>query len=123
MNYLLISAGLLSIAIGLVHSILGEFLIFRNLRNGSLVPTTSAPPLREKNIRILWATWHLASIFGFAIGAILIQLGTTVEAPAFIIQSIALSMCSGSVLVLYATNAKHPGWIGLLIVAVLCWLA
>ena len=117
------SAGFLSIIVGLVHSILGEFLVFKNLRNGSIVPTTSAPPLRERNIRILWATWHLASIFGFAIGAILIQLATTAEAPAFIIRSIALSMFSGSILVFYATKAKHPGWIGLLVVALLCWLA
>jgi hypothetical protein len=81
------------------------------------------PPLQERNIRILWATWHLASIFGFAMGAILIQLAITVETPNFIIQSIAFSMCSGSVLVFYATKAKHPGWIGLLVVAVPCWLA
>lgn len=123
MNFLLMSAGCLSIVVGLVHSILGEFLVFKKLRNGFLVPTTSAPPLRARNIRILWATWHLASIFGFAMGAILIQLSTMAETPVFIIRSIAFSMFSGSVLVFYATNAKHPGWIGLLVVALLCWLA
>lgn len=117
------SAGILSIVVGLVHSVLGEFLVFKALRKGSLVPTTSAPPLRERNIRILWATWHLASVFGFAMGAILIRLAITAEAPPFIIQAIAFSMCSGSVLVFYATKAKHPGWLGLLAVAVLCWLA
>jgi len=123
MNYLLMSAGILSIAIGLVHSILGEFLIFKNLRNGSLVPNISLLPLKERNIRILWATWHLASILGFAMGAILIQLAMTPEPSTFIIQAIALSMLLGSVLVFYATKAKHPGWVGLLGVTVLCWLA
>jgi len=117
------SAGLLSIVVGIVHSILGEFLIFKNLRNGSLVPNISVPPLRERNIRILWATWHLASVFGFAMGAILIQLAIMPAPQVFIIQSIAFSMCSGSALVFYATKAKHPGWVGLLGVAVLCWLA
>lgn len=123
MNLLLLSAGFLAIIVGLVHSILGEFLIFKNLRNSSLVPNVSVPPLRERNLRILWATWHLASIFGFAIGAILIDLAIASESPAFAIQSIAFSMCTASVLIFYATKAKHPGWVGLLGVAVLCWLA
>lgn len=123
MNYLLMSAGFLSIVVGLVHSILGEFLIFKHLRNNSLVPNVSVAPLQERNIRILWATWHLASIFGFAMGAILIQLATTSETPDFVIQSIAFSMCTASALVFYATKAKHPGWVGLLGVAALCWLA
>ena len=123
MNYLLLSAGFLSIVVGLIHSILGEFLIFKNLRNSSLVSNVSVPPLQERNIRILWATWHLASIFGFAMGAILIQLSMTTATSAFVIQSIAFSMCTASALVFYATKAKHPGWVGLLGVAALCWLA
>ena len=123
MNYLLLSAGLLSISVGLVHSILGEILIFKNLRKNSLVPNVSLPPLREKNIRILWATWHLASIFGFSISAMLIHLAMSPSNSSYIIQAVAIAMCSSSVLVCYATKAKHPGWIGLLAVSVLCWLA
>lgn len=123
MDFLLLSAGLLSLAVGIIHSILGEVLVFNKLRNNSLVPTSSPPPLQERNVRILWATWHLASFFGFAMGAILIHFAITAQAPAFIIQSIALSMLCGSLLVFYATKAKHPGWVGLLLVAVLCWLA
>lgn len=122
-NYFLMTAGALSIIVGLVHSVLGELLIFKKLRNGSLVPTRPAPPLRQRNIRILWATWHLASVFGFAMGAILIHFASITEIPNIVIQSIALSMCSASILVCYATKAQHPGWIGLLLVAVLCWLA
>jgi len=123
LDYLLISAGLLSITVGLVHSILGELLIFKNLRNRSLVPNVSLPPLREKNIRILWATWHLASVFGFTMGAILIKLAIMSTPSSFIIQSIAFSMCVASALVFYATKARHPGWVGLFGVAILCWLA
>lgn len=123
MNYLLLSAGILSIVVGVIHSVLGEYLIFKNIRQGSVVPTVSAPPLRERNIRILWATWHLASVFGFAMGAILIYLAKSTDIQAFIVHSIAVAMLFGSVLVFYSTKAKHPGWVGLLIVAVLCWLS
>ena len=57
-------AALLLIVTGLVHSLLGEWLIFRHLRQGTLVPKLGAPPLQTRNIRILWATWHLTSVLG-----------------------------------------------------------
>lgn len=123
MNSLLVSAGLLSIVVGLVHSVLGELLIFKNLRNNSLVPNVAVPPIRQRNIRILWATWHLASILGFAMGLILIQLAGVSAPPSFVVQPIAFSMALAGALVFYATKGRHPGWAGLLGVAVLCWLA
>ena len=57
-------AGLIAALTGVAHSFLGERLIFRHLRSGGLIPTLAAPPLRERHIRILWATWHLGSVFG-----------------------------------------------------------
>lgn len=123
LNYLLFLAGLLSIAVGFIHSVLGEYLIFKKLREESLVPAIAAPPLGERNIRIIWATWHLASVFGFAMGAMLIYLSRLTDVPAFIVDSIAASMCIGGLLVFIATKAKHPGWVGIMVVAVLCWLS
>lgn len=124
MNTFLFAAGVLSIVVGLIHSILGEVLIFKKLRVDSLIPTMAKEPLRERNIRILWATWHLASIFGWAIGAILIKLaGLDLAVSDAIVQYIAFSMFAAGVLVLIATKAKHPGWVGLCGVAILCWLA
>lgn len=124
MNTLLLSAGILAIFVGLIHSALGEFLIFKHLRKGRIIPTLTASPLTERHTRILWATWHIASLFGWAIAAILIVLATADEAPArFIVQCIAIFMFAAGALVLIATKAKHPGWIGLLGVAILCWCA
>ena len=68
----LAAAAVLSVVTGVVHSVLGEWLMFRHLRQGTLVPQLGAPPLRARNIRILWATWHLASVFGWAFAAILL---------------------------------------------------
>lgn len=56
-------------------------------------------------------------------GAILIHLAKLVEVPDFVVHSIAISMLIDGALVLYATNARHPGWAGLFAVAALCWLA
>ncbi|MGO1003449.1 hypothetical protein [Lysobacter sp. CA196] len=67
-------AATIAAATGLAHSVLGEILIFRPLRVGSVVPALAAPPLRVRNIRILWATWHLATLFGWAFAGVLFQL-------------------------------------------------
>jgi len=127
MNILLFSAGVVAVVVGLVHSVLGELLIFKKLRNGTVVPTIGKPLLKERNVRILWATWHIVTIFGWAFGAILIYLSTgSVEIDSTIklfLNLVACSMLVSSVLVLFATKAKHPGWLGLLAVAVLCWLS
>lgn len=126
MNTLLFSAGVVSLIVGLIHSILGEILIFKKLRSGTIIPTLGGSLLQERNIRILWATWHVVTVFGCLLAAILIKLSFLVSADGnfdFIIQFIAYSMFASSILVFVATKARHPGWIGLLIVGTLCQLA
>ena len=125
MNTFFLLAGILAIIVGLIHSVLGEVLIFKKLRNGSLIPTKGKPLLRERNVRILWASWHIGTIFGWALGAILLELSfsaNSLPANSFLVGFIANSMLASSLLVLIATKAKHPGWVGLLGVAALCWM-
>ena len=75
-------------------------------------------------MRILWASWHVLSLFGWCLAAILLLLsqaqpmGSTLLSPVIVI-----AMLASSVLVLVGTKGKHPGWVGLLAVAVLTWLA
>ena len=124
MNTLLFAAGLVSILVGLIHSALGEFLIFNKLRAGKLVPVLAKAPLQERHVRILWATWHIASIFGWAVGGILIKLATIDSAVSIVIADyISIAMLASGLLVLIATKGKHPGWIGLCTVAILCHFA
>lgn len=118
-NYLF-AAGLLAIAIGLTHSVLGELLIFRHLRKGGIIPTEGGSVLKERHVRIIWASWHVVTVFGIGFGTILLM--SSFEASD-IKNTIGVSMLVSSVLVFVATNGKHPGWLGLLIVALLTWLA
>jgi hypothetical protein len=116
----LLAAGCLSIALGIIHSTMGEILIFRRMRNGHIIPTNGHPILRERHVRILWATWHLATIFGWGLGAILLHYSTpSANHQAFIENTILFSMFSGALLVLIGTKGKHPGWVVLLTVAIL----
>ena len=128
MNQYLWVAGLLCFILGLVHSILGEVLIFRNLRKSKkIIPTITKSKLKERHLRIIWATWHLTSLFGWCIGAILLEVATkyniqTNELLQFILTSTTITMLCSSLLVFIATKGKHLGWAILLIIGILTLL-
>lgn len=78
--------------------------------------------LREPHVRILWASWHVVTVLGWCVAVILFWLAlpsSTQVAQAFIAKAIIVSMLAGSILVLVGTKGKHPGWVGLLGVAIL----
>lgn len=121
MNTYLVVASILAVLIGLVHSFLGEKLIFSKLRSEGIVPTNISPPLKERHVRILWATWHIVSFLGFGIAALLYWLAlpsTNIEVGISLKLCAAVPMFCSALLVLGATKGKHPGWVGLLLVSV-----
>ena len=124
MNSYLVAAAGIAFLVGLVHSILGERLIFQRLREGGVVPTKGGTLLGEGHVRILWASWHVLTVFGWGIAVILLWLAFN-SLPGrqadFIQNAIAISMLCGAGLVFVGTRAKHPGWLGLLGVAALAW--
>jgi hypothetical protein len=118
MHLPLLLAAVLAAATGVAHSALGEILIFRHLRDRGLVPTLAAPPLRVRHVRILWATWHLASVFGWAFAGLLLQLALgRAMTSALVAGAAVLAYLGGAVLVLVGTRGRHPGWIALAAVA------
>ncbi len=121
---LTLAAGL-SFLVGAVHSVLGEVLIFAKLRSGGIVPTNGGPLLRERNVRILWASWHVLTVFGWGLGAILLWIDRSGSAAAMrpVLDLTAVAMMAGSALVLIGTKGRHPGWLGLLAVALLTWFS
>jgi len=129
MNLYLVIAGVLCNLLGIAHSILGEVLIFHRKREkDQIVPTITGGGLAEKHLRIIWASWHLLSILGWAIGAVLIMLGTDLDLltdPMIrkCLTGIKYAMLTSSLLVLYATRGKHPGWFVLLVIGVLIWVS
>lgn len=125
MNWYFVIAAVLASLVGLVHSILGETLIFGRLRQNGFVPTNGGSLLGEKDIRILWASWHVLTVFGWCFAAILLWLSLpspSTSSAWFIERAIVIAMLVGSALVFIGTKARHPGWAGLLAVAVFVWL-
>ena len=125
MNTILLVAGTLAALVGVIHSVLGEVLIFSRMRQGTLVPRIGQPLLRERHVRILWATWHTVTIFGLGFAAILFQAADPANPTmgAAALNTVAVVMLASSFLVCFATKGMHPGWVGLLAVALLIWLA
>lgn len=123
---LLISAAVLAIATGVVHSWLGERLIFRPLRASAAISPVAAAHLQRRHLGILWATWHLASVFGWALAVLLLQLAIEPGAPASgrsVLFAVAGAYGIGAVLVLFGTRGRHPGWVALAGVGILSWVA
>ena len=122
MNIYFLIAGILCFVLGLVHSALGEILIFKHKRKmGNLVPTKVATELKEQHLRIIWATWHLTSIFGWCIGAFLVKIAFNQNLldQYFIINTAICGMLASSILVLIGTKGKHPGWLVLMLIGTL----
>ncbi len=126
MNNYFVAAAAFAFVVGLAHSVLGEKLIFQRLRQGGgLVPTNGGKLLSERHVRILWASWHIVTVFGWGMGAVWLRLALPAAPQAATgigVQAIAIAALVGAALVFFGTRAKHPGWIGLLAIAVCAWL-
>lgn len=74
MNRYFFSAACFAFAVGLVHSVLGERLIFKRMRTSGFVPVDGGGLLREAQVRIVWASWHLVTVLGWFVAALLAWL-------------------------------------------------
>lgn len=124
MNTALVLAAVGLALIGAVHSVMGEILVFRTLRTTGVVPTGGYPALREHQVRILWGTWHLVTVLGWALSALLWRLATTSDDAAlgaWMADVAGLALMASGTLVFCATRGRHPGGIALLAIAALVW--
>jgi hypothetical protein len=125
MNGYFIAAAVISALTGLVHTVMGEVLIFRRMRRAGFIPTDGGGVLHERHVRIIWATWHALSVFGWGMAALLVWLASEAAAGGSFpvaAHAIAASALAGSLLVLVGTRGRHPGWIALLGTAALVWI-
>jgi hypothetical protein len=118
MNVYFAAAAVLTFTIGLVHSVLGERLIFRRLRARGFVPSKGSAALHEAKVRILWASWHAVTALAWSIAVALFWLAEPAHARSALALAFAVALLACAVLVLAATKGRHAGWIGLLAAAV-----
>lgn len=121
MNLFFLAASVLTVILGVGHSILGERLIFVPLRRQK--PSAgSRPGLRKGHLGIIWATWHLTTALGFSLAGVfwLMALNppTTLQ-QQYCGLTISVGFLISSYLVGHGTKGRHPGWIVLIVIALL----
>lgn len=122
MNAYFALAGGLAILLGLGHSVLGELLLIGRLTRACLPPLAGSTDLALRTLRF---TWHLASVFCWCIGAILLRLSLPASPDsqlAFVQSATTLSLFASVLIVVVISRGKHPGWVVLLAIAILTWL-
>ena len=112
--------------VALVHSVLGEALVFRRIRGAAWLQADGGRRLGRGHIGILWASWHGLTAMGWGVAAVfgwLSCLPAEVRVPlAFIDGALACALAATGVLVFVGTRGRHPGWAGLLAAALLAWM-
>lgn len=124
MNATLLLAAVGLALVGLAHSVLGEILVFKALRVQGLVPTAGYAVLRERHVRILWCSWHLVTLLGWALSALLWRLGTSASDTTlawWTTDVVGMATLASGVLVFVATRGSHPAWFALMSIAALVW--
>lgn len=122
MNLSLFAAGLLSVLIGVAHSVLGEKLVLGPLFRRSELPKLLGSTIFAR--QTLRFTWHLTTVLLLAIGAVVVVVSFTVLEPqsAWILRIFALTFAACSLLSLVGARAKHFSWWVFLLIAVLLWI-
>lgn len=115
MNHWLAGACAALIGIGLTHSVMGERRIF--------LPWMASPPrdLPRAHRVILRASWHLPTLLGMGLAAVLALLaaGGAADARSTMLAAMALAVGACGLLVALATRGRHQGGTAMLATAVL----
>ncbi|CAN5486219.1 hypothetical protein BH10BDE1_BH10BDE1_25090 [soil metagenome] len=112
--------------LGIAHSALGEVLIFRHLRKNGQWIDLGISGLKIRQIRALWSTWHLITLFGWSLGGVLLvntapMISTDAEIKRIVVDVLATTFSVSTVFWLIGTKGKHPAWIVFLAISILLW--
>jgi len=124
MNLLLVTAAVLTMAIGIAHSWLGErYIISRVLRRDDLPKLFGDDTFTRQTLRF---AWHLTTVAWFGLAAVLLVLSgilTGVRVSDGLIFAVAQTFIISAVLALILTRGRHLSWVVFTIIAALCLLA
>ena len=122
MNPFLTTAAVLAFLAGIIHSTLGERLIFSSLDDAALPSVAGSSSFTKRVLRLFW---HLltAAWWGFAIILWLLAGRSSLQGP---IQTIAIvigsTFLASAVGALVGSRGKHFSWAVLALIAVCVWL-
>ena len=114
---MLILAALLTVTIGIIHSVLGERYILMRLFRQPLPRLFGSDDFTRKTLRF---AWHITTLawFGFAALMILVHVGRSTTAA--MLMAIAATFAVTALVALVASRGKHLSWIVFGAIAALC---
>ncbi|MCG8458020.1 MAG: hypothetical protein MI919_17220 [Holophagales bacterium] len=121
MELALYTAALLTFAIGLAHSYLGErYLLIRLFRRENLPRVLGSTDFTKRTLRF---AWHLTTVAWLGLAAILILLANPPIAPDRIGLVLSITFFVHFAVALVASRGRHLSWIVFLAIALLAYLA
>ena len=117
---LLLSATGLILAMSAAHSYLGEKYILRRLFRQTLPPLFGDDSFTKQTLRFVW---HLMSVMGIGLAALLVLLATNLANMANLLYLMAGLFGVMALFPLLMTRARHLSWLVMLAIALLCGLA
>ena len=121
MNTALVAAALLILALGLVHSVLGErYILIRLFRRNDLPRLFGSDLFTRRTLRF---AWHLTTVVWWGIAALLVRLarGAPLTTPE-LGGVLAVTSVASALVSLVGSRGRHPAWAVFLAIGALAWL-
>lgn len=109
---MLLVAALLTFAVGLAHSVLGEKYILMRL--------TEQGTFKARTLRF---AWHLTTIAWWGVGAMLVLASRGLLTAGNTLRVIAATMAVTAVIILVSSRGRHLAWPVFLVIAILSFRA
>jgi hypothetical protein len=120
MNGYLLSAAILVFAVAALHSVAGEILLLRPMRNENLPIMFGRTLLSKRTIRLVW---HITTAFALLIGSMLAYLANLAildQNSLFFIHLTAGIMFLCFLIALIVSRGQHPCWVAFLVIGLAC---
>ena len=117
---MLMIAAALTIAIGLVHSVLGERYILTRLFRQPLPKLFGSDDFTRKTLRF---AWHITTLAWFGFAALMILLHFGRGTTSAILLTMAATFAITGLVALIASRGKHLSWIVFGAISLLCFYA
>lgn len=113
---MLLFAGILTLAIGLAHSYLGEhYILIRLLKRDNLPKVFGSEWFTKQTLRF---AWHITSIAWLGFGAILLHLALATEiSRSVLLWFVAAVFLISGLLSLIFVKGKHLSWLFFWVIA------
>jgi hypothetical protein len=120
MNTALVVAAALILALGLVHSVLGErYILIRLFRRTDLPRLFGSDLFVRRTLRF---AWHLTTVVWLGVAAIFVQVARGPLSASALGQILALTALASALVALVGSRGRHPAWLVFLVIGLCAWL-